>query len=399
VIDTREELIGALHQAAEIEHGLMIQYLFPALSMKKRDDEGITPRQLALTRSWEAVILGVAVEEMGHLGTVCNLLASVGDGPRFERPNFPQAIGYYPFPFDLVRFGDDALYRMLVFELPRGEPMPEPPRVEAAAGPVGPELAVAPDPLTFDYVGELYEKIREGFLAVPEADLFIGPPAAQVTDTFSVRLDLRPVGDRESALAAIDDIIEDGEGAPTDRDTSHYGRFLAIRLAYAEAEYFEAARPVVRNPQTREHLGTAGPGELLTHELSLQVAELFNEVYAAALRVLQQFFAFDGETEEQREALKAAAGHLMSIGIRPISEVLTDLPAYADGSQGRAGPPFELYDAVSVSPFLPARWTILLERLQACSAAALDLGAEVPRLARVGETLSFIRRNLAGVAP
>ena len=399
MIDTREELIGALHQAAEIEHGLMIQYLFPALSMKKRNDEGITPPQLALTRSWEAVILGVAVEEMGHLGTVCNLLAAVGDAPRFERPNFPQTIGYYPFPFDLVRFGDDALYRMLVFELPRGEPMPEPPHVEVEPGLAGPELAIAPDPLTFDYVGELYEKIRDGFLAVPEAELFIGPPAAQVTDTFSVRLDLRPVGDRNSALAAIDDIIEDGEGAPAGRDTSHYGRFSAIRRAYAEAEYFEAARPVVRNPQTREHRGTAGPGALLTHELSMAVAELFNEVYAAALRVLQQFFAFDGETSEQREALKAAAGHLMSTGIRPIAEVLTDLPAYADGSQDRAGPPFELYDAVSVSPFLPARWTVLLERLEACSAAALDLGAEVPRLARVGETLSFIRRNLAGVAP
>ena len=81
MIDTREEIIGALHQAAEIEHGLMIQYLFPALSLKKRGDEGITPRQLVLTRSWEAVILGVAVEEMGHLGTVCNLLTAVGDGP------------------------------------------------------------------------------------------------------------------------------------------------------------------------------------------------------------------------------------------------------------------------------------------------------------------------------
>jgi hypothetical protein len=248
-------------------------------------------------------------------------------------------------------------------------------------------------------VGELYEKIREGFLAVPDADLFIGPPAAQVTDTWSVRLDLRPVEDKASALAAIDDIIEDGEGSPVGRATSHYGRFLAIRQAYAEAGFFEAARPVVRNPQTREHPRTAGPGALLTHELSLRVAELFNEVYAAALRVLLQFFAFGGETEEQREALKAAAGHLMSTGIRPISEVLTDLPAYADGGEGRAGPPFELYDAVSVSPFLPARWTILLERLQACATEAVALGSAVPRLARVGETLSFVRRNLAGVAP
>jgi hypothetical protein len=40
-IDTRAELVNALHVACEIEHGLMIQYLFPALSMKKRADAGL----------------------------------------------------------------------------------------------------------------------------------------------------------------------------------------------------------------------------------------------------------------------------------------------------------------------------------------------------------------------
>ena len=179
----------------------------------------------------------------------------------------------------------------------------EPPHID----PEAPELlagrAIAPDPLSYDFVGELYEKIRQGFLALPESDLFIGPSAAQVTDTWWVRLDLRPVADQPSALAAIDDIIEDGEGAASDRDTSHYGRFLAIRRAYAEAGYFAAARPVVRNPLTRVHHGTSGPGVVLTHELSRPVAELFNGVYATALFVLQQFFAFGGETEEQREAL------------------------------------------------------------------------------------------------
>jgi hypothetical protein len=45
MIDTREELTVALHEAAELEHGLMIQYLFPALSMKKRLDEGLSAPQ------------------------------------------------------------------------------------------------------------------------------------------------------------------------------------------------------------------------------------------------------------------------------------------------------------------------------------------------------------------
>ena len=63
-------------------------------------------------------------------------------------------------------------------------------------------VALAPDLLQYQYVGELYEKIRQGFEAVEEAELFIGPSTAQVEDTWSVRLDLRPVVDRASALAA-----------------------------------------------------------------------------------------------------------------------------------------------------------------------------------------------------
>jgi hypothetical protein len=397
MIDTREELIAALHEAAEIEHGLMIQYLFPALSLKKRSDEDLSSRQLAATRSWEAIILGVAVEEMGHLGTVCNLLAAVGDGPRFQRPNFPQAVGYYPFPFDLVRFGDEALYRMLVFELPRGMSLPPPPHVESPEG-IAALNALGPEPLTYDYVGELYDKIRQGFEHIPEPELFIGPAAAQVEDTWSVRLDLRPVLDRATALNAIEDIILDGEGAPSDRSTSHYGRFLAIRTEYASTGYFPAARRVVRNPQTRDP-HRAGAGTLLTSELSLRVAELFNEVYACAILMLQQFFTLGTETPAQRDTLKASTGQLMSVGIRPIAETLTDLPAHVDDDGTRAGPPFELYDDVNISPYPSARWTILLERLAAVAAGARELGEDVPRLAGVGETLHFLRNNLAQVAP
>lgn len=397
MIDTRQELIGALHEAAEIEHGLMIQYLFPALSLKKRTDEDITAPQLALVRSWEATILGVAVEEMGHLGTVCNLLAAIGEGPHLGRPNFPQTVGYYPFPFDLVEFGDEALYRMLVFELPRGEPLPPPPHVPAEARAAA--LRVAPDPLEYEYVGELYEKIRHGFTVLPENELFIGPPAAQVADTWSVALDLRPVVDRAGALAALDDIIEDGEGAPDDRAGSHYDRFRTIREQYAEQGYFAASRPVVRNPQTREHRDADPGGTLLTHAPAVRAAEVFNMAYAATLTVLQQVFSPAGETEEQREVLKASAGQLMSTAVRPLAEVLTELPAFDDDAGPRAAPTFELYGEVTLSPFREARWTLLLERLDALAAEASDLAAVHPRLGSIGETLSFLRRRIAEVAP
>ncbi len=42
MIDTREELINALTEEAEREHGLTHQHVLAALSLKRRPDEGIS---------------------------------------------------------------------------------------------------------------------------------------------------------------------------------------------------------------------------------------------------------------------------------------------------------------------------------------------------------------------
>ena len=347
MIDTREELTVALHEAAELEQGLMIQYLFPALSMKKRLDEGLSAPQQRCARSWQATILRVAVEEMGHLGTVCNLLASIGEGPHFDRPNFPQRSGYYPFDFDLVPFSDEALYRMLVFELPQGEPLPPPPRVPESQRVTTESVqsfAAAPDPLTYDYVGELYGKIADGFRRIDEEELFIGPRSAQVDNRWSVDLDLRQVVDRSSALAAIEDIVVDGEGSPTGRSSSHYGRFARIRQEYEESGFFAAARPVVVNPRTRLIRDAPTGGTLLVEERTRRVAELFNGAYGSVLLMLEHFFGSTSETPEQRAVLRASTSQMMSVAIRPLAEVLTELPAVGPESPATAGAPFEIYD-------------------------------------------------------
>jgi hypothetical protein len=397
MIDTREELTVALHEAAELEHGLMIQYLFPAFSMKKRLDEGLSAPQQRCTRSWTATILRVAVEEMGHLGTVCNLLASIGEGPYFNRPNFPQRSGYYPFDFDLVPFSDQALYRMLVFELPQGEPLPPPPHVPGARR-LANAFTAAPDPLTYGSVGELYGKIADGFRRIDERELFIGPRSAQVDDSWSTSLDMRQVVDRMSALAAIDDIVVDGEGAPSARSGSHYGRFARIRQEYADSGFFAAARPVVTNPQTRRQRDAPSGGTLIADERTRRVAELFNGAYGSVLLMLEQFLSSTSPTPEQRAVLRASTSRMMSVAIRPLGEVLTELPAAGPGDPATAGAPFEVYDRGSVSPFPSARWTILLERLQAVIDDARSLGRDVPRVAAVGDTVRYIRRSLAEVA-
>lgn len=392
MIDTREELILALKEAAEIEHGLMIQYLFAALSLKKNRDEGLTAPQQASVRIWEGEVLDIAVSEMGHLGTVQNLLSAIGAGPHFDRPPFPQTTDWYPFPFNLARYSEDALYAFQIFELPR--------EVEPPSKPGMSLLKSAPDPLVYSRVGELYEQIGQGFATIAESELFVGPAAAQAAQEWSLpseSLRVSRVVDRGTALAAIQDIVEDGEGTSRSSATSHYNVFTRLRKALVDGGNFDASRAVVFNPQTRKARG-AGDGNLLTDPLTLAVAELFNEVYALMLQMLHQYFSFGGESDEQREALRSGAARMMSTGIRPLSEILTQMPAFDASDPARGGPTFELYSEVETSPYVAARWTMLFERFDAVAKSASSLGADLPRVAKVAETLSFIRRSVASAA-
>jgi len=402
-IETRDDLIAALHEASEIEHGLLLQYLFAALSLKQRPDEELAPEQFVLLRQWKGVILGIAVDEMGHLGTVCNLLAAVGAAPHFERPGFPQPTGYYPFPFELVRFSDEALERFVTAELPRGgstadclgNPSLAPVRARAALVDLVPEVPV------YKYVGELYEQIKAGIKAIPEPQLFIGSPTRQVDNNWSINVDMRVITDRASALEAIDDIVRDGEGTPSRRADSHFGRFCQVWRAYRAAP-FDAARPVVRNPRTRPPraaaAGAAAAGAsitMITDPTALAVAELFNAAYAVMLRLLAQFFANAGESDAQRDAIRSASARLMSTAIRPIAEVLTSLPATPGGKE-TAGPSFELYLPVMVPPELGNRWLMLFEELDQVIAAAGQLGraGALGRLAHIADTLGIMKQSL-----
>src|SRR5579864_2834247 len=78
VIEHREALIYMLCEAAELEHGIMCQYLFAAFSLKQREDEGLTKGELAAVTRWRHAISHVATEEMLHLALVHNLLSAIG---------------------------------------------------------------------------------------------------------------------------------------------------------------------------------------------------------------------------------------------------------------------------------------------------------------------------------
>src|SRR5215475_14058764 len=97
-VTTREELIYLLSRAAELEHGLACIYLFAAYSLKSDASEGgMTNEQAEMVRGWRRFLAWVAVEEMGHLAHVSNLLTAIGGAPHFRRANLPLPPSEYPF--------------------------------------------------------------------------------------------------------------------------------------------------------------------------------------------------------------------------------------------------------------------------------------------------------------
>src|SRR3954453_4770930 len=78
VVGDRKELTYLLSQAAELEHGLMCEYLYAAFSLKSSAGPGVRNDQLAAVERWRGMILGIAAEEMLHWAMVQNLLTAVG---------------------------------------------------------------------------------------------------------------------------------------------------------------------------------------------------------------------------------------------------------------------------------------------------------------------------------
>src|SRR5918999_3726771 len=210
-IEHRDALIYMLSEAAELEHAIMCQYLFAAFSLKTSTDEGVVERQLRHITKWKKAVLGVAAEEMLHLGLANNLLASIGAAPRVGRPNLPQAGRYYPpgVQLALVPFSERALRHFLYLERPEGINLDDAEGFEAMkeAEPLMSEREIVPRPQHFATVGELYRAIEYGFESLVERHgeewVFIGPERAQATPAAFWWDDLIPVSDLASARKAV----------------------------------------------------------------------------------------------------------------------------------------------------------------------------------------------------
>jgi len=358
-LDWHDYTVLLLHTASEIEHSLMVQYLFAAYSLGgPQVPDGLTES----VRRWQEVILGIAKEEMGHLVTVQNLTRFVGGTLKLDREDVPWSSPFYPFDFALERLTLDSLARYICAESPgdwKGKQAEEIRRRATGGG-------TAP----VNRVGALYERLNV-ILADPDrvatGDLRprtypyqaswdewgrgygagnFGQEPGNVPGTPAPELLIFDVYSRESALAALEQIGEQGEALETAGDEkSHFRRFLTIYDELSllpEDDRRLVTRPLAANPRT-----TPGPEGVITDPEALCWAHLFNVRYRMLLldvaHALRLAGPLDGSARNARGLLVNRAFAEM-YNLRAIAGMLVQLPLQEGGSASTlaAGPPFEM---------------------------------------------------------
>lgn len=401
------------------------RYPYERFSGSDKKKEVLTEAELETVRRWAMKITLITRQEMEHLGLALNLLSSIGGTPSFSRPNMPQKATYYGaagIKMELTRGDLATIKRFQKFEKP--DELEEWCEIEPGGDDVNQKCAThwctrvgkdgaSPEEVMaelradrgllqgaphvdqygvpFQSVQELYQEIDAGFAflsqSLGESNLFIGkkqnqiyggPPSplyGKMNDLNQYGLSLIPVTDLKSAQQAVRMIIEQGEGAtapPNYLPNTHFCLFTQIRGEMeANAKLGTlGARRVVRNPMVRQQPDVTAPEEevtIISNADTRAVAELFNQCYEVMLLLLLYLYSDQVKSEEQTNGLMDAAFFpFMTMFIRPLAEILTELPAFKDYDPkdfDTAGPGFELAGDVVLFPNLEQTWTLFQERI------------------------------------
>jgi hypothetical protein len=340
-ISSLESLREHLQWAIELEHSTIPPYLCALYSIEAGQNTEATE-----------VLSSVMVEEMLHLTLAANLLNAVGGQPRLDTPEMlpgyphPLPHGDRSFEISLFRFCPDAIETFLRIEQP---------------SPTG----APPEDDNYETIGQFYDAIKQGFrdlsATLGETNIFCGDPARQVTDQhfYSGGGRIIAVNNLATALAALDEIVEQGEGAnhvqvwdgdsdvfhPERDQVAHYFRFRELKLGrrYRRGDTprsgptgdpisidWNAVRPMRTNPRTSDHV--AGSPIRLAQED-------FNRSYCGLLRLLEQ--AFNGAPQ----SLGATIGAMYTLKAQ--AQALMQMPI--EDGVATAGPTFEYVAPIVLS--------------------------------------------------
>jgi len=330
---------------------------------------------------------------------VANLTVAVGGRPHFGRPNFPVAPGYFPsgVAVRLTGFNAETLDHFIFLERPQG--VAEKDSEEFEQEDYRREQAIPglmPSAQDYSTIGHLYGAVRSNLNALHgqlgSDGLFVGGAASQLGREVLDLEGVEPVTDLAGALAALDIIVEQGEGSPAHRDESHYQSFLAIRRELEELTRedpnFVPAWPVADSPVLRQPPEPQGK-VFIDHPDAAKLLDFACATYGLLLRCLVQCFSRPaGEGPMAQKLLMSAAIDLMHV-LGEAATALARLPASGSGDHVNAGMTFTMLRGVE--PLLPGEVEkrLLSERaLALLNAGAIGSANVRDGLRRAGESLS-----------
>jgi Ferritin-like len=397
----KDYLTMLLHIDAEIEHGLMLQYLYAAYSL---GGPQIPEQYRATVKQWQDIILGIAKEEMGHFISVQNVLKLMGVPLNFGRESYPWDTPFYPFPFYLEPLTLDSLAKYVYAEAPAGWLDGKDPLAAEIKKRVH---ATVSDPHT---VGALF-KIILSLVKDPQYmpdDVFQpgtypfqakfdewgrGYSGGQRGNAHTAGFDkspdvlVVPLTCRDDAYNALYEIAEQGEGEDKSEDTlpSHFERFLHIYKEWTKIpknvkEPWSPARNIAMNPYVAPATGgdtgsndpdgsdpadgmtTDEDSDAITHPETRLWGNLFNIRYRMLLDYLNHSFLLDnGYNQSGAHAprgliINSTFGEMYNL--RSIASAMVQMPLSKKNNKKMAGPPFTIPYTLDL-PFGEAnRWRL-----------------------------------------
>ena len=398
---TPENLGEAIQQAIEIEIATIPVYLYTYYSINRVPDQDAISGSIVqeLTRAGKslseasaialdlsadimvyankagALIMSVAIEEMLHMALSSNLKQALAGLPQLagKSPSvWPACLPGHipPFPINRQKFSQDQLITFLQIESPK-------PLIDT-------KLLAAP--LPYETIGLFYQMIKE---CITNNDLYYNTRAPQLIpgkgyyaqnniDTVYYDKDHKPhfanapdsgdllcVGDRESALHAIDCIVEQGEGYPgapgfvdgkvdcskvapdeyddpSEKELSHFEKFARIYCRYSTlsekfkkngvetdiSTYFVVN--VQENPSTVNYPANIAP-----------VSDLLNAVYTYLFIMVENCYV--KSTSTQYEIFMFGIHKSMIFILNSICGDIMKLTYDFEGTIYAAAPTFEDY--------------------------------------------------------
>lgn len=394
-LSPRDFLIMLLHVAAELEHSLMVQYLYAAYSL-----DGPAAETLGgLAHNWRNELLTIAREEMGHLISVQNLLLLIGGPVSFARRHYPWSSPYYPTPFRLERLTLRSLDNYVYAEMPPdtlGE------RHREVREKVLKDLGVRDPP----HVGELYMQIISRLgdrKAIPDS-IFDAEsrryqvgwdefgrgyrPGNQAPNTKAsapaqqqgarARVIVAQMSTRSEALAALRDLAGQGEAEHAKlhdgSEPSHYDRFSKVYREFDEIlqdeilkkdKDWSPSRPVPENPFAGTAEEQPKDTTLITSEGSRAWANLFNLRYRMMLSLLTFIYRVPRGANSPRRAQILARIFGEMYHMKTLAGILVRLPLGDPGEDARAAPPFGLPYTLALPSSEENFWRLHLDLMDA----------------------------------